>query len=373
VQSEAVAQVAAILNDIQSLLFWQPDLNLSSSTYLQQLQDNAVVTCDIFDPLKSQVAMTRWADWSSTADTVDTNTTMYVTNNTNFLTTQVNLIISSGTVTARTNQSISTSIACTLNVKAYERTVVPDNSPDGVSIVKNYASGWNNPRFRQPVIFSKGGYLFISASSSQLFIAGMNRRTNRWVPGIGVALFEPVDQSYHDIRTYPMWCYMSMAALDSISVPRKYDVSANRDIANPIENTDVDINRMQIRGPYVLDRYNLQPVKNTNVPQYTYNVDLVRGRNVARLKFHRKSDISDAYDAGGDISSWSGIYMVSVGNNMDIIDVLRPEHSVMSSYTATDVHDPNYSYVDYNGRYILWGGDISTAVKSNTKFLIKMG
>jgi hypothetical protein len=369
VQSEAEAQVAAILSDIQSLLFWQPDLNLSSATYLQQLQDNGIIISNAFDPLKSQVAVTRLADWATTPDTIDTNTAIHIVNNSQFATTQSNVILSTGPVTARSAQSISTTAACTLNFKAYEQVV----AADGVTIINNYASGWNDPRFKQPIIFCKGGYLFISASSSQLLIAGMNRRTNRWVPGIGVMQFQPVDQSYHDVRTYPMWCYMSMAALDCISVARKFDIATNSDVANTSASTDVVINRMQIKGPYVTDRYNLQPIKNTAVPQYTYNADLVRGRNVGRLKFHRRADISPTYDAGGDISSWSGVYMVSVGNNMDTIDLLLPVHSVASSYTTTDIHDPNYAYVDYYGKYILWASDISTAVKSNTKFLIKMG
>lgn len=367
VQAEAEAQVAEILHDIKSLLFWQPDaLRLTSDAYLQQLRTNHIITCSIFDPLKSQVAMTRWANWNTTAGVNNTNTLINVTNSALFPTTQANVIISSGVVTARTNQSISVTVACTLKVKAYEKTIVDDE------IVKNYASGFNDPKFKQPVIYSKGGYLFISASSSQLLIACMNRRTNRWVPGIGVMQFQPVAESYHDLRTYPMWCYMSMASLDCISVPRKYDIATNSETANP-RDVDILVNRMQVRGPYVYDRYNLPQLRNTAVPQYTYNINLVRGRNIARLKFHRKSDTSPTYDAGGDISAWSGVYMVSIGNNMDTVDVLLPNHNVDPQVVTDDIHDPNYGYVDYYGKYILWSGDISTNIKSNTKFLIKMG
>jgi hypothetical protein len=387
-QATADAQIAAILQDIVNLLQWRPDLLGTSAGYITQLKDTGVITSALFDIDRSQVFMSRYGDWFDTVDTTNTATTKYISNGNIFAgIMEAHMVLSTSPVAktvdtgVRSSSSNDASIASTLNMKAYERQNLPNNT-----IVNNYCSGYNDAAFVKPVIYNRGGYLFITASKYHMLIACMNRTTSRWLPGLGVAMFDKEPGSYGDYNTYPAWCYMSMATLDCISVPRKYNIDVGVDTANPTL-IDKKLNRMQVKGPFVNDPYSIAVLKNTKIPRYAHNVNLVKGALVARLKFHSHYDGGDIYDAGGDITSSTGIYIINIGSNMDTIDVLLPTHNSnpvsntpdpkvpgFAYATTTDIHDPNYVYSTDYGLYVLWAcGKLPGTAKSNTKFLIKLG
>lgn len=387
-QATADAQVAAILQDIVNLLQWQPTLLGASTGYITQLKDTGVITSSLFDIERSQVFMTKYGDWYNTVNTTNTLTTKYISNGNIFAgPMEAHMILTTSAVSktidtgVRSSSSNELSIASTIEMKAYERQALPNNV-----IVNNYCSGYNDAAFIKPVIFNRGGYLFITASKYHLFIASMNRTTSSWRPGLGVAMFTKEPGSYGDYGAYPGWCYMSMATLDCISVARKYDIDLGIDAANATL-IDKKLNRMQVRGPFVNDAYSITTLKNTKIPRYSHNANLVKGALVARLKFHSHYDGGQIYDAGGDITSSTGIYIINIGNNMDTIDVLLPTHNSnpvtntpdpkapgFAYGMTTDIHDPNYAYSSDYGLYILWAcGKLPGTGKSNTKFLIKLG
>ena len=260
----------------------------------------------------------------------------------------------------------------------------------------------------RPEIYWNGGYLYISATENQLFIASLSndRKNKRWTPGTGVVDFWPYEidatdnlsdtDSYMSNGKYPTWLYMATEGLDNLYLFKRYNVISRGD--------QMTLPRCQIKNPYATSIANGVSI---GLPASTVNSNWNSALFCSRIEFHNNYDDDLAgdrgitkdnkfiphYDLGGDITKMTPFLITKNGKCLDTMDLVLPTHDsrpmdrTSKEYLdmlpddkakypidmATLSSEEQDLYKNYYGLCMLWGSAQGSLAGPGLKYVVRMG